>query len=288
MSGADADMRDPSTRSGRSARHGLTFRAIDAYASRTMSSSSDALVLDALRASGRASVADLAATLDLGEATVRRALARLADDGRIIRTYGGAMIPDRGWPALRPPAEPEAWARRAIGEAAAALVRDGETVVLSSGSTVLEVARRLRGRRVTVITNALGVVNALLDSAGTEVVVLGGVLLPGINSLRGHLTEGAMADLRADRLFMGASAIDLEHGFMTEQVAEIPVDRALRRMAREAVIVADATKFARLAPGFMFGFEMVGTVVTDDRVDADVREALAARGVRVVIARGGA
>ena len=73
-----------------------------------------------------------------------------------------------------------------------------------------------------------------------------------------------MRDLRADTVFMGASAIDLETGFMTEQVAEIAVDRALRAMAREAVILADSSKFDRVAPGFMFGFEQVGTLVTDD------------------------
>ena len=220
--------------------------------------SREALVLDALRSSGRASVGDLAERLDLGEATVRRALQRLAGDGRVIRTYGGAVLADQA--AARPGAgdDPQAAAKRAIGAAAAELVRDGDTVALSSGSTVLELARRLRDRRLTVITNALDVANVLLDAPGIELVVLGGVLLPGVHSLGGHLTETAMRDLRADTVFMGASAVDLDHGFMTEQIAEIPVDRALRRMAREAVILVDASKFDRVAPGFMFGFDAGG------------------------------
>lgn len=243
----------------------------------------DALVLDAVRASGLISVAELATRLDVGEATVRRSLQRLAGDGRVFRTYGGAVLADPARPPRAPADDPELTAKRAIGHAAASLIRDGETVALSSGSTVLEVARRLRGRRLTVITNALGVVNTLIDSPGLDLVVLGGLVLPGVHSFQGHLTEQAMLDLRADRVFMGASAVDLEHGFMTEQVAEIPVDRALRRMAREVVVVIDATKFERLAAGFMFGLEAVGTIVTDDRVPAAMVEALRGQGVSVVV-----
>ena len=175
--------------------------------------------------------------------------------------------------------------KRAIGLAAAALVEDGSTIALSSGSTILELGRRLRDRNLTVITNALDVANVLLDAPGIELVVLGGVVLPGMHSLRGHLTEEAMRDLRADTVFMGASAIDLERGFLTEHIREIAVDRALRTMAREAVVLADASKFDTVAPGFMFGFEQVGTLVTDDRVRPEHVEALEARGTRVVIAK---
>ena len=85
---------------------------------------------------------------------------------------------------------------------------------------------------------------------------------------------------------MGASAVDLDNGFMTEQVREIAVDRAMRQVAREAVVLADASKLDRMAPGYMFGFDQAGTIVTDDRVGHEMRAALEERGVRVVVARG--
>jgi DeoR/GlpR family transcriptional regulator of sugar metabolism len=233
-----------------------------------MTHSRDELVMDVLRSSGNTSVAELADTLDVAEAT------------------GGATVTTA--PSATVSADPLLPQKRAIGAAAAGLIEDGSTVALSSGSTVLELARRLRDRRLTVITNALDVANALLDVPGIELVVLGGVVLPGVHSLRGHLTEDAIRDLRADTVFMGASAIDLDHGFMTEHIREIAVDRALRRMARDAVILADASKFDRVAPGFMFGFEQVGTLVTDERVRPPFIEALAARGTRVVVGKEGA
>lgn len=266
---------------------GLTFRSSRAHNPRVVTTTREAQVLEALRITGRASVGDLAERLALGEATVRRALQRLAEEGRVIRTYGGAVLADQPHAGgVAAGIDPRTVARRVIGAAAASLIREGDTVALSSGTTVLELARHLRDRRLTVITNALDVANVLLDAPGIELVLLGGVLLPGVHSLGGHLTERAMHDLRADTVFMGASAVDLEHGFMTEQVAEIPVDRALRRMARDAVMLVDAGKFDRVAPGFMFGFEAVTVVVTDAGTRPETIRALRDRDIRVVV--GGA
>jgi len=232
-------------------------------------------------------VTQLADSLDVTEATVRRALQRLARQGRVIRTYGGATVADGFLPLVV--GDPYLDRKRGIGAAAAALVADGSTVALSSGSTVLQVARHLRDRHLTVITNALDVTAVLMDAPGITLIVLGGLVLPEMHSTRGHLTEDALRDLRADTLFMGASAIDLGNGFMTDHVGEIAVDRALRAIVREAVIVADSTKFDRVAPGFMFGFEAVNTLVTDERVRHDLVAAVAATGTRVVIgAEGGA
>ena len=243
--------------------------------------------MDVLRSSGSTSVAQLADSLDVAEATVRRALQRLAREGRVIRTYGGATVAGACPPlASRDPLSDR---KRAIGAAAADLVVDGSTVALSSGSTVLEVARHLRDRHLTVITNALDVTAVLMDAAGISLIVLGGVVLPEMHSTRGHLTEDALRDLRADTVFMGASAIDLDSGFMTEHVGEIAVDRALRAIAREAVVVADSTKFDRVAPGFMFGFAAVGTLVTDRHIRHELVAAVEATGTRVLIgAEGGA
>ena len=226
-------------------------------------------------------MSDIATTLDVTESTVRRTLQRLAREGRVIRTYGGATVV--GGPALTAEPDPAGEVKRAIGLAARELIVDGSTVALSSGTTVLELARQLRDRRVTVITNALDVANALLDASEIELVVLGGVVLPGMHSMRGHLAEGALHDLRADTVFMGASAIDLDNGCMTEHVREIGIDRGLRGIARDAVILADSSKFGRMAPGFMFGLDEVSTIVTDDGIDPEIRTSLEALGLGVVV-----
>jgi DeoR family transcriptional regulator of aga operon len=243
--------------------------------------------MDMLRASGNASVAELAAALEVTESTVRRTLQRLAEDGRIIRTYGGATLVEGGTQRVTDSEDPQIAFKRAIGIAASQLVEDGATIALSSGTTVVEMARRLRERHLTVITNALDIANVLLDAPDIELIVLGGVVLPEMRSMRGHLAEEALRDLRADTVYMGTSAIDLDTGFMTEQVREIAIDRAMRAIAREAVVLADASKFDRMAPGFMFGFERVGVLVTDERIRPDFVEAVESRGTRVVVGQEG-
>lgn len=247
----------------------------------------DEVLMDVLRTAGSASVADLAASLEVTESTVRRTLQRLAQDGRVIRTYGGATLVEGATQRVTQEEDAQIAYKRAIGLAASRLVRDGTTIALSSGTTVVEMARRLRERRLTVITNALDIANVLLDARGVELIVLGGVVLREMRSMRGHLAEEALRDLRADTVYMGTSAIDLDNGFMTEQVREIAIDRAMRAIARDAVVLADASKFDRMAPGFMFGFERVGVLVTDERIRPDFIEALQSRGTKVVVGREG-
>lgn len=240
-------------------------------------------LLRRLSEDGRASVATLARDLGVTPSTIRRDLSRLADDGTLLRTYGGAALAA----AARDPEarrDPAAGAKRAIGAAAAALVADGQTIAISSGSTTLELARRLADRRLTVITNALDVASVLLDREGIELVILGGVVRPRMHSMLGHLAELALRELRADTLFMGIGAVDPDAGLMNDSIPEILSDRALRRSARTCVVLADSSKFAQVAPAFVFGFDQVDILVTDAGADPADVAALQARGVRVVVA----
>jgi DeoR/GlpR family transcriptional regulator of sugar metabolism len=239
-----------------------------------------------LREDGRASVATLARDLGVTPSTIRRDLARLADDGTLVRTYGGATLPGAAGAAPRR-GDPAAAAKRAIAAAAAELVEDGQTIAISSGSTTLELARRLVDRRLTVITNALDVASVLLDREGIELVVLGGVVRPRMHSTLGHLSELALRELRADTLFMGIGAIDPDHGLMNDSIPEILTDRALRRSARTCVVLADASKFTGVSPAFVFGIDEVDAVVTDSGVDPADVVALRSHGVRVVVAPPG-
>ena len=243
----------------------------------------DETMLSLLRRNGRMSVDEIALTLDVGPATVRRDLRRLSAAGRVVRTYGGAA------PAGPPTPDPsgiEALAeKRAIADAALGLVRDGQTIVISSGTTTLEFARRLVGRRgLTVITNAFDVAQVLLDQEGIELIVLGGAIRPRMHSLLGHLTDLAAEELRADLLFMGIPAISLQHGLLSDHMPEILTDRAVAKMARRIVVLADASKFDRLAPAFVFGLDAVDVIVTDSRARPETVAGLEAAGVEVIVA----
>jgi DeoR/GlpR family transcriptional regulator of sugar metabolism len=105
-----------------------------------------------------------------------------------------------------------------------------------------------------------------------------------MHSMLGHLAELASTELRAETLFIGIGAISAAHGLMNDSVPEIQTDRALRRMARSAVVLADATKFEAVAPAWLFGLEEVDTIVTDWTLPADRVAEFERRGVRMIVA----
>jgi DeoR/GlpR family transcriptional regulator of sugar metabolism len=242
-----------------------------------------ARLVEHLRADGRVSVAQLSDGLGVTPSTIRRDLQRLAREGRLVRTYGGAALPAAG-PSVTG-TDPARDAKRRIARAAAALVPEQTTIAIGSGSTALEFARQLVDRRLTVITNALDVANVLLDRPGIELIVLGGVVRPRMHSMLGHLAELATRELRADMLVMGIGAVSVDQGLMNDSVPEILIDRALRRMARSVVVLADASKFEQVAPGFVFGLDEVDSIVTDHAIAPEVLAAIRRRSrVQVIVA----
>lgn len=241
-----------------------------------------AAMLELVRTRTTASVADLSRELGISEATVRRGLRRLAESGAIVRTYGGAVAAN---PVAGTVMTGRRGERQRIGRAAAELVQDGDTVVIGSGMTTLEVARHLSVRRdLTVITNTLDVANLLVDASGIELIVLGGSVRPGMHSLLGHLTQQAARELRADRLIMGIPAFDPQHGLTSDHLPEILTDRALREMAREVIVVADSSKFGRVEPALVFPLGDVDVLVTDTALVTSAVRSIEALGVRVVLA----
>jgi DeoR/GlpR family transcriptional regulator of sugar metabolism len=232
----------------------------------------------------RISVADIVEQFAVSEATARRDLETLANQGKVQRVHGGALAIQSTPPELpllerRNEQESE---KRHVGQAAAALVQPGETVFLGSGTTVLEVARALRDTKgLTVITNSLPVLNILADCECT-VICLGGMLRPSELSFIGHITEQALAEVRADKVFIGTRAISLEHGLTHEYLPETLTDRAIMHAGREVIVVADHTKFGRAATVLLAPIERVQTIVTDTATQAEFLQDIRARGIQII------
>jgi DeoR/GlpR family transcriptional regulator of sugar metabolism len=243
-------------------------------------------ILQLVERQQRISVADICATFEVSEATARRDLETLAAEGKVQRVHGGAIALTQA-----PPEQPilqrqdeQAQEKLRIGQAAAALVQDGETIFLGSGTTVLEAARTLRGRRnLTVITNSLPVVNALAGVEGITVICLGGMLRDSELSFIGHITEQALAEVRADKVLIGTRAISLEHGLTHEYLPETMTDRAILKSGREIVVLADHSKLGRAATVLLAPLERIHTIVTDELSPRDFVNAVQEKGIRVII-----
>ena len=205
-------------------------------------------IVSAIRRSGAATVGRLSADLQVSEATIRRDLDVLAEQGALRRVRGGATDL-RG--SVRPEADPRSFAdvaasapaaKRAIAERACGLVEDGEVIALDIGTTVAAMCPLLAERSLTVVTASLAVVRALASAPGIDIVVLGGLLRPNYDSLVGTLTESALRQLRVDRAFLGTAGIRPDGAVLDSTPSEVPVKRGLLEVATCAYLLADHEK----------------------------------------------
>jgi len=231
---------------------------------------------------GRAQVGELAARLGVSEMTVRRDLRDLERYGKLTRVHGGAV----SVASERPFAEIEVEhydAKDRIGAAAAALVRDGQTVMLDIGTTALQVARHLRGRSVTVITTNLAAYDELIGEASVELVLVGGNVRRNYRSLVGVLAEDALRQLRADVVFLGASGIDADGAVDDTTMVEVPIKRAMLAAATRRVLVADSSKFGMRGVVRVCGIEDVDVLITDEQAPQAACDAVTRAGVEVIL-----
>jgi DeoR/GlpR family transcriptional regulator of sugar metabolism len=244
-------------------------------------------IMQFLLRSQRITITEICDTFSVSEATARRDLETMTAEGKIQRVHGGAIVlvqTPTELPILQRQGEQPNEKLR-IGQAAAALVQDGETIFLGSGTTVLEAARSLRGRRnLTVITNSLPVVNVFAGIEGISVICLGGMLRNSELSFIGHITEQALAEVRADKVFMGTRAISLEHGLTHEYLPETMTDRAILKAGKECIILADHTKFGRAAMVLLAPLQSIHTIVTDELTPDDFIQEVRKSGIRIFFA----
>ena len=244
-------------------------------------------ILSLLTRQQRLSVAEIVEQFAISEATARRDLESLASQGKARRVHGGVMAVEQAPPEL-PILERESEQldeKIRIACATAGLVSDKETVFLGSGSTVLEVARHLRNRHnLTVITNSLSVLNTLVGIKGITVISLGGMLRDSELSFIGHITEQALAEVRADKVIMGTRGVSLEHGLTNDYLQETLTDRAIMKIGRTVIIVADHTKVNRVATALLAPLDSVHTFVTDAKADKKFIQALKKNGIQVIVA----
>jgi DeoR/GlpR family transcriptional regulator of sugar metabolism len=239
-------------------------------------------ILRAVR-SGAAHVGELAQSLGVSEMTVRRDLRELARDGKLERVRGGAVSS-----SVEPPFEQTVVeryeAKDRVGAAAAALVREGQTVMIDIGTTTLQAAHHLHGSRITVVTSSLAVYEELLPDPAIELLLPGGLVRRNYRSLVGVLAEDSLRQLKADVLFLGTSAVDAELAVWDSTMVEVPIKRAMIAAADRVVLLADAEKFSMQGSVRVCEADAIDHIVTDDSLPAEARAAIDQAGIEVTIA----
>ena len=245
------------------------------------------LILETLRDNRQVTVAELSRRFDVSEVTIRRDLRDLDAQGVLQRAHGGAILATPA--AIEPPVVQRMAQmqnpKESVGRVAAALVADGESVFIGSGSTTAYVARYLGDRKnLTVVTNALTVAIELASAEGVTVVVTGGMMRASELSLVGHIAEQSLREVRVDKVIIGIPAISLEAGLTNDYLPEVMTDRAIIEMASELIVVAHHAKFGKIASAYLAPIERITTLVTDPGADAEILERLERMGIRIIIA----
>ncbi|MGH2620180.1 MAG: DeoR/GlpR family DNA-binding transcription regulator [Anaerolineales bacterium] len=232
--------------------------------------------------------ATLSEILGVSEATVRRDLVWLEQQGEVERTHGGAVLTQRlpTEPAYASSVLAHPEEKHWIGRAAAALVEPGDTIFVNSGTTTSELLRHLRARGLTDLTVVTNNVAAALESRepGFELILLGGSFRPRSNSVSGRFAAGLIRQVYADKAFIGVDGISLHHGCTTPINSEAEVaGLMIERTQGPVIIVADHSKWGVVSNFEVTPLSTVNTLVTDEGLAPEWRTELRARSIEVRI-----
>jgi DeoR/GlpR family transcriptional regulator of sugar metabolism len=242
-------------------------------------------VLALLAEQGEVSVDALAKRFCTSEVTVRKDLAALEKNGLLLRRYGGAVSMPQELIADEHPQPISPW-KQAIASAAVACIREHARIIIDSGTTTAAMIPQL-GRKpgLVVMTNSLNVANALRELEQEPVLLMtGGTWDPHSESFQGQVAEQVLRSYDFDQLFIGADGIDLARGTTTFNEL-LGLSRVMAEVAREVIVMVESDKIGRRIPNLELPWGSVHTLITDERLAAEVQQQITARGIRLICAR---
>ncbi len=240
-------------------------------------------ILDIINSGKAVTVEELSRNMDVSESTVRRDLRYMEDKGLIHRTHGGAMnpLPADYEPTFTEKQEEMTEEKKAIGIRAASLIEDGDTVVIDSGTTTMEIIRNLNVNRAMIITNSPHAAIELQHRQGIEAVLAGGTLRYETLALVGPIADELFRRVKADKAFIGANGISLD-GFMTPNMTEAATKRSMLRSAEKVYVVADSSKFNKSSLMRFADLDEVDGIITDHKLPEDIYNEFSQSGSEII------
>lgn len=244
-------------------------------------------ILELIQEDGQAKVIDLSRLFKVTEVTIRQDLERLEKDGFIVREHGGAYLKNANANVrnLTLQNQDHLEEKVMIARKAVEFIKDGDTIILDSGSTTTEIAKLLIGyNNLTVITNALNIAIILGAELGINVVVTGGEFKSPTLSLTGQKAADFFQNLHVDKLFLATAGIALKSGLTYPGISDICVKRAMIESANEVFLVADSSKIGRSAFASLGALSLINYLITDSSIHEEDVEWLKDYDVKFLIA----
>jgi DeoR/GlpR family transcriptional regulator of sugar metabolism len=236
---------------------------------------------------GRARVTELAESFGVSSVTIRKDLDVLADQGRLVRTHGGAIAPRvRGQDLAYDVRDRMQQAEKAaIGKLAATRVSDGESIIVDASTTSLYLARELMqrtpGQSLTIVTNSIRLASEVAVRPDISVLLMGGRVRGRSLSLVGQLGDGVLRRVNVQKAFVGAAGFTVEEGLTETTEEEAQIKRAMVAAAREVYALVDNSKWGRVASATFCHPEDLSGVFTDAGAPAGMLATLKGMGIEV-------
>jgi DeoR family transcriptional regulator, ulaG and ulaABCDEF operon transcriptional repressor len=254
------------------------------------------VILHYLKQHGFISIKELVPILGASEATIRRDLTVLADQGLISRIRGGAELSEAGEgtpSSLVPPRLPEASfenrkdslreTKRAIAQKAVSLIRPEDTIIIDGGSTTYYMAEFMTALRIQVITNSFAISEFLLKNSSNTIICTGGIIYPEHQIILNPFETDVFRYYYASKVFMSVKGID-ENGVTNSDPLLIQTEREMIERGKELILLADSSKFQGTGPLYLCGFDKVRTIITDSGIPDAMRDLLQEKAINLVIA----
>lgn len=230
------------------------------------------LISEMLSKQSRIKVNEISELLNVSESTIRRDLKEMEEMGLLSRTHGGAVSfsVTNFEPSFNEKETSNLEEKYSIGKAAAEMIKDGDTVVIDSGTTTLELARNITAKNISVITNSIDIASVLCQKENVEVILTGGSLRPNTRAMVGQIAENVIKNFRVDKAFIGANGISAEAGLTTPNYTEAQTKKAMIDIANKVIIVIDSSKFNKVNLAVISPVSEITTIITDSAADRKV------------------
>ncbi|MGK7390088.1 MAG: transcriptional repressor AgaR [Candidatus Cyclobacteriaceae bacterium M2_1C_046] len=237
---------------------------------------------------GEVFVKDLSKKFKVSEVTIRNDLDQLEQKNLLIRARGGALKAENGVAIDQRLADKNRinfQEKARIGEKAAKLVNEMDTIIIDSGSTTAEMVKNLTQLQdLTVITNALNIANQLMTIPHINMIMPGGFLRKNSLSLVGPQAEKGLRNFNVDKAFLGVDGFDTRSGIFTPNVEEARLNEIMIEISKEVILLADSSKFSKRSFAFICSIDKINKVITDSNIPEDDLKRLQDSGVEVIIA----
>ncbi|MDI7775747.1 transcriptional repressor AgaR [Asticcacaulis sp. EMRT-3] len=241
-----------------------------------------------IKSRGSVQVASLSDVFGVSMQTIRKDLHFLEMHGVAARAYGGAIaaeVVNISEPPIEAKRVTHTEEKERIGRLAAALVQPGDSIMLDSGTTAMQIARFLPDDDgITVVTNDFDVLGALSQKRNLKIVMLGGELRRKNMAFYGAQTLAALDDLLLDKLFLGVDGFDVERGITTHFEPEAQLNRKMVETARRIIAVTDSSKFGKVCLHRIIDISEIDDLITDSDAPDYIRQPEAHLGFRVHLA----